>query len=57
MPLMGYVRENQEIITKISVAIIKTICNEENVTPQIAKEALKMATDIIKSEMEHELIS
>lgn len=57
MPLMGYPRNKQEEITKTSVAIIKTICGMENVTPYIAKEAMKMAADIIDSETAHEAIS
>lgn len=56
MPLMGYPKQGQEETLKISTAIIKTICEHENVTPHIAKTALKMAGDIISEEMEHDPI-
>lgn len=56
MPLMGYPREGQEEILKTSVAIIKTLCEMENMTPHRAKQALKMAADIIDEETRHDAI-
>lgn len=53
MPLMGYPRQHQEEMTKLSIAIIEAICESENVTPFIAKSALTMAIDIIESEMKY----
>lgn len=54
-PLYGYPRKSPEI-AKTSVAIIKTICEQENITPFIAKYALKMATEIIEDETQHDTI-
>lgn len=54
-PLYGYPRRSPEIATA-SVAIIKAICEQENITPSIAKYALKMAAEIIESETEHDAI-
>lgn len=56
MPLMGYPRKGQEEIIRVSVAIIKAICDQENTTPFIAKYALKMAAKIIKDEMQYDAI-
>lgn len=56
MPLMGYQREGQPELMKISAAIIKEICRIECMTPFKAKEALKIAGDIISEEMEQEAI-
>lgn len=57
MPLMGYPRKGQEEIAKTSTAIIKVLCEMENLTPNRAKYALKMAADIIEDEMQHDVIS
>ena len=51
MPLLGYPRKNQQELTAMSAEIIKVICTHENVTPILAKNALKMAADIIEDEM------
>ncbi|MBD5449700.1 MAG: hypothetical protein HDR28_06020 [Lachnospiraceae bacterium] len=56
IPLMGYPRENQPELMKISTAIIKEICKMENMTPFKAKATLKIAGDIISEEMEHDAI-
>lgn len=56
MPLMGYPRNGQPELMKISTAIIKEICKMENMTPLKAKAALKIAGDIISEEMEHDAI-
>jgi len=55
-PLYGYPRKSPEI-AKASVAIIKAICEQENITPYAAKYALKMATEIIENEAQYEIIS
>lgn len=54
-PLYGYPRKSPEIATT-SVAIIKAICEQENITPSTAKYALKMATEIIESEAAYDAI-
>jgi hypothetical protein len=56
MPLMGYPRCEQLEFMKISTAIIREICKMEGITPFKAKEALKIAGDIISEEMEHDVI-
>lgn len=55
-PLYGYPRKSPEI-AKTSVAIIKAICEQENITPCTAKYALKMATEIVENEAQYEIIS
>ena len=55
--IFGYPKERYGEIAKASAAIIKAICNIENLTPKDAELALKMAGDIIESEMKNELIS
>lgn len=55
MPLYGYPRKSPEI-AETSVAIIKAICEQENVTPFIAKHALKMAAEIIEDESQYDAI-
>jgi len=55
-PLYGYPRKSPEI-AKTSVAIIKAICEQENITLFTAKYALKMATEIIEDEAQHDTIS
>lgn len=57
MPKMGYPRNGQKEIVKISVAVIKTLCEIEDMTPYRATQALKMATDIIDEESKYETIS
>lgn len=57
MPLMGYPRNSQEEIAKLSTAIIKTICESENTTPFIAIQSLNMAMDMINKEMQFDTIS
>ena len=56
MPLMGYPREGQSELIKISTAIIKEICKMEGITPFEAKTALKIADDIISEEMKYSAI-
>ncbi|NBI72149.1 hypothetical protein D3Z50_13970 [Clostridiaceae bacterium] len=56
MPLIGYPRNGQPELMKISAAIIKEICTMENMTPFKAKAALKIAGDVISEEMEHDAI-
>lgn len=51
---MGYPRCGQPELMKISTAIIKEICGMKDITPFKAKEALKIAGDIIDEEMEHD---
>ena len=55
-PLYGYPRESRKI-AGTSAAIIKAICGQENITPFIAKYALKMAAEIIEDESQHDAIS
>lgn len=55
-PLIGYPRNDQPELMKISAAIIKEICKIENMTPFKAKAALKIAGDIISEEMKHDVI-
>lgn len=57
MPLMGYRRQNQEEITEVAVAIIRALCNAKDLKKSKAKEALRMATDMIEEESENEIIS
>ena len=57
MKLMGYPRNGQNEIAKISVAIIQLLCEKENMTTFKAKCALKMATDIIDEETKNDAIS
>lgn len=52
-----YPRQYQEEYAEMSVAIIERLCELEGVTPYKAKEALKMAVDIIDAESLHETIS
>jgi hypothetical protein len=52
---LGYPRKTPEIATT-ATAIIKTICEQEKMTPLIAKYALKMAVEIIDEETQHEAI-
>lgn len=54
-PLYGYPRKSPEI-AKTSTAIIKAICEQKNVTPFIAKYALKMAGEIIEEESQCDAI-
>lgn len=53
---MGYPRNGQPELMKISTAIIKAICKMEGITPYKVKMALKIAGDIIGEEMEHDAI-
>lgn len=55
MRALGYPRKTPEI-AKTATAIIKAICEQENVTLFIAKYALKMAVEIIDEETQHEAI-
>lgn len=55
--LYGYPRSQQEEITKVSHAILDAICNQNNVTVQQAKYALKMATEILDVTAKYETIS
>ncbi len=55
-PLIGYPRNDQPELMKISAAIIKEICKIENMTPFKAKAALKIAGDVISEEMKHDVI-
>ncbi len=52
---LGYPRKIPEIATT-ATAIIKTICEQEKMTPFIAKYALEMAAEIIDDETQHEAI-
>lgn len=54
-PLYGYPSKNPEI-AKTSVAIVKALCEQENLTLLTAKYALKMATEIIEGEMQRDVI-
>ncbi len=56
VPLIGYPRNDQPELMKISAVIIKEICKIENMTPFKAKAALKIAGDVISEEMEHDVI-
>lgn len=56
-PLMGYARKNQPEIVGVSVAIIKALCEMDGMTPFRAKEALKMAADIIDEATQNETIA
>lgn len=53
---MGYPRKDQTEILKISSAIIKNLCDTENITIYKATQALKMAEDIIADEAKNDVI-
>lgn len=55
-PLYDYPRKSPEI-AKTSVAIVKALCEQENLTLVTARYALKLATEIIEGEMERDIIS
>lgn len=52
-----YPRLYEEEYAEMSVAIIERLCELDGVTPYKAKEAIKMAADIIDAELLHETIS
>lgn len=52
-----YPRKYEEEYAEMSVAIIERLCELDGVTPYKAKEAIKMAADIIDEELLHETIS
>lgn len=54
-PLYGYPRKSPEI-AKTSVAIVKALCEQDNLTLLTARYALKMATEIIEDEMQRDVI-
>lgn len=54
-PLYGYPRKSPEI-AKTSVAIVKALCDQDNLTLLTARYALKMATEIIEDEMQRDVI-
>lgn len=54
-PLYGYPRKSPEI-AKTSVAVVKALCEQENLTLLTARYALKMATEIIEDEMQRDVI-
>ena len=54
-PQYGYPSKSPEI-AKTSVAIVKALCEQDNLTLLTAKYALKMATEIIEGEMQRDVI-
>lgn len=50
-PLMYLINPDREKITEVSFAIIKTICEQEGITPDIVIDALTMVKKTIKKEM------
>lgn len=55
--IAGYPRKEQEKIAKTSHAILSAICEQDEVTVQQAKYALKMAVEILDVTAKHETIS
>lgn len=55
-PILGYSRQNQAEILKISTDIIKTLCKMENLTAYKATQALRIAVDIIDEEAKNDAI-
>lgn len=55
--VMGYPKRKQETIAKISSAIIKAMCEEDELTPFIAENAMRMAKEILDTEMKNDIIS
>lgn len=47
LPIMGYPRGDQKKMTMTATIIIKALCNVDGLTICTAKNALKMAGDII----------
>lgn len=49
-------KERKQVIADLVNAIIRAICEVENLTPHIAKVALKTAEEIIESVIENDVI-
>lgn len=56
MPILGYPTQGQKEILKISTNIIKALCEMDDLTPNKATQALKMAADIIDEESKNDAI-
>ena len=54
--MRGYPRDEQGKIPEMSVAVIKAICETKAMSLSQIKYALKLATEIIEQEIEHEVI-
>lgn len=54
--IMGYPRRFQKEISRISTAIIKAMCEEEKLTPFIAENAIRMAQEILETEIKNDII-
>ena len=56
LPIMGYPRGNQKKITMTATIIIKALCDVDGLTISTAKNALRMAEDIIDQATKHDPI-
>lgn len=55
--IIGYPKKKQKKIARIASAIIKVMCEEDELTPFIAENAMRMAKEILDTEMKHDIIS
>ena len=56
LPIMGYPRGDQKKMTMTATIIIKALCDVDGLTISTAKNALKMAEDIIDQATKHDHI-
>ena len=56
LPIMGYPRGDQKKITMTATIIIKALCDVDGLTISTAKNALRMAEDIIDQATKHDHI-
>lgn len=56
LPIMGYPRGDQKKITMTATIIIKALCDVDGLTISTAKNALRMAEDIIDQATKHDPI-
>lgn len=56
LPIMGYPRGDQKKMTMTATIIIKALCDVDGLTISTAKNALRMAEDIIDQATKHDPI-
>lgn len=56
LPIMGYPRGDQKKMAMTATIIIKAMCDVDELTISTAKNALKMAADIIDEATRHDSI-
>ena len=56
LPIMGYPRGDQKKMTMTATIIIRAMCDVDELTISTAKNALKMAADIIDEATRHDSI-